>query len=354
VIERLELTPYRLPLNRPWQSARGLMGERAGWLVCAHSGGLRGYGDCAPLAAAGTETPQRALAALEVWRRATTGQSLGRAVALVSADRSPAPAARFAVESALLDLAARFAGTPLRRWLDPRAADRVRVNAALGALAGVSPELLHASCAAGFGVLKVKVGLGDPGEELDALAGLARQLPRGAVLRLDANGAWSLEEALRVVGGLNLLPVESLEEPLRDPRPASLRRLQSIARFPIALDETLHGPGGNIASDGGAVRRVVLKPAVLGGLCRTLRFARMARARGVQVVVTSLVETAAGIWPTLQLAAALPSTLAHGLATSGWLDRDLGAPPLVNGGCIVLPGRPGSGFCPKGSDGGRP
>jgi o-succinylbenzoate synthase len=344
VIERLELRPYRLPLRASWRSARGVFSGRAGWLVCARSAGRVGYGDCAPLPAAGTETPEQASAALALWRAATEGRTLAAALALVSADRTPAPAARFAVECALLDLAARRARTPLRRLLSLEARDWVPVNATLGALCGVTSPMLRASADAGFGVLKIKVGLEPWETELARLNKLADGLPTGVGLRLDANGAWTADDAARVIEGLNALPVESLEEPLREPEDAVLRRLQSAARFPLGLDESLRSSRGTIDLEALPVRRIVLKPAVLGGLRRSLALARRVRDLGLEVVTTSLIESAAGVWPSLQLAAALGSPLAHGLATSGWLARDLGQPPVACGGRIALPQDPGSGF----------
>jgi o-succinylbenzoate synthase len=346
VIEGLDLRPYRLPLRRGWQSARGTLAERAGWVVRARADGHAGLGDCAPLPAAGTETAERALEALLEWRRRLSGCPLETAVGLVGTGPTEAPAARFAVECALLDLAARRAGVPLRRWLKPRAADSVEVNAALGALRGVTPATLQQKLAAGFRIIKIKVGLEEPRSELERLSGLADGLPAGAGLRLDANGAWTLEQARRVVDRLNGLPIESLEEPLREPRYADLRRLQSAARFPLALDETLHRPGRPIELETLPLPRIVLKPAVLGGLRRTLETAERAQGLGIGVVLTSLIESAAGLWPSLQLAAAVPSCLAHGLATSEWLARDLGDAPVVRRGRIRLPERAGSGFRP--------
>jgi o-succinylbenzoate synthase len=347
VIERLELTPYRLPLRRTWQSARGVYQERTGWLVCAHADGLFGYGDCAPLPEAGTEDNETALAALTDWRTRAVGQPLERVLDWIEADRAPAPAARYAVECALLDLAAQRASLPLRLWLDPAARDSVEVNATLGAPREATPETILASCRSGFRVLKIKVGLETPSVELRRLAALARRLPAGTTLRLDANGAWSLDDASRMLDALNALPIESLEEPLRRPTSGELKRLQSSVAYPLALDETLHRSDGQIDLEALPVRRIVLKPAVVGGLRRTQELATRAAGLGIQVVLTSLIETAAGIWPSVQLAAAIPSRLAHGLATSGWLARDLGDPPATARGGITLGKRPGGGFHPK-------
>ena len=132
------------------------------------------------------------------------------------------------------------------------------------------------------------------------------------------------------------------EEPLAEPEDGALAHLQAQTPFDLALDESLARHPA-IAPSSLPVRRLVLKPAALGGLRRTLRLAGQARAAGREVVVTSLVSSAAGLWVEAQLAAATGSSLAHGLATADWLATDVGAPPPVENGMLLLPETPGSG-----------
>ncbi len=442
-LEAIGIRPYALPLRQPWTSAHGTRTERRGWLVQVQAAGVRGHGDCAPLPEAGTEAEAVAEGALRLWQARLPGQSLaalldpgrqspyGEALgvslktpsphpspsrgegvrepadtlsevlseAKVGAQHvtlagtppgiGPTPAADFALECALTDLAARLAGVPLRRWLAPEANDRVPVNATLGTLRDQTPARVAAACQAGYRVLKLKVGLDAPETEIAHLRKLASHLPPGVSLRLDANGAWDYDQAARLIDQLNDLPIESLEEPLKflevplkstegPPNPLkermkslevppkvpdweALRRLQAQARFALALDESLHLPPPPMAIrdavapllvdsflSAGAppVRRLVLKPAAVGGLRRTLFLAREATRLGLEVVLTSLIESAAGLWPSLQLAAALSSPIPQGLATSHWLAQDLGRVPDPERGHIWLGRDSGSGFIP--------
>jgi o-succinylbenzoate synthase len=343
----LDIRPYCLRLKRPWQTSRGIFTQRRGWLVRAAAEGLCGYGDCAPLPEAGTETPEAAWAALSRLADQTNGRPLHAVLAEIAEADSPTPAARCAVECALLDLAAKGAGVPLRLVLSPESAALVRVNAALGPLRELTPKVLRGTCHQGFRVLKVKVGLEPPVIELRRLRELSAAIPPEATFRLDANGAWDLAEATRFIAGLCHLPIESLEEPLGAPDADALGRLQAQAGFPLALDESLPRLDPELRLAGLTVRRLVLKPAVIGGLRRTLAVAERARDHGLQVVITSLLESAAGLWPVAQLAAAVASTAPQGLATSDWLADDLGPAPMPTGGCIPLPAGAGSGFSPS-------
>jgi o-succinylbenzoate synthase len=318
--------------------------ERTGWLVLLEDAeGRGGLGDCAPLPAAGTEDQDRAHA----WLGGTLSRLTGRAAPEPEGLGDGPPAARCAVETALLDLKARRASLPLWRLLGGGAPRAIACNAHLGALTGVDAERVAGAAHAGFRVLKLKLGLRPLEEEIALLHRLCRALPRGCRLRLDANGAWSESEARRFLEASAGLPIEMLEEPLREARIAALGRLQSLTDYPLAIDEGLWRIGPAKLLQGAPVRRLVLKAASAGGPLRARALAEAARARGLQCVVTTSIESAVGVWAALHLAAAAGEpTLAHGLATASWLAADLGDPPPLADGRMARPAAPGLGFLP--------
>ena len=339
---------YRLPLRQSWVSARGGFAVREGWLVrLVTDAGLFGYGDCAPLPQAGTESMDSAVACLSDWAAILPGLSLEVALGRITADAAGAPAACCGLETALLDLLAQQAGLPLARWLNPSSSAAVKVNAALGGLDGQMVERALAAVAEGYSVLKLKVGLAAGHEEIPLLHDLVRCLPADIVLRLDANCAWSVREAEYFLDALTGLPVESVEDPLVNPDMAGWSRLQAKVLFPLAADESLRIMGTAAVFDQSPVRRVVLKPMVLGGLSAALALARRAREVGVGCVVTTTVDSAVGVAAALNLAAAVANDLAHGLATSAWLERDVGNFPRPAGGELRLVDCPGLGCIPS-------
>lgn len=345
-IDGFRIRPYDLPLRRDWRSARGGFQRRRGWLVCAETDGAIGYGDCAPIPAAGTEDPESAESALLNACARTPGRSVGEILEMLDTGYAATPAARFALECALLDLLSQAEEVPLRRLLAHDASDAVQVNGILGALATLTAADLQQAAEAGFRVVKLKVGVEEPASEIARLTALVPGVPAGMRLRLDANGAWDFEDACRILDRLAGFPIESLEEPLRIPDPSRLRALQERAAFPLARDESLAGLTADEDPGGLGVRRIVIKPAVVGGLRSALDLSRRAGRAGIEVVVTGVVESAAGLWPTAQLAAATGSRLPHGLATTDWLAEDLGVPPRLRGARLSLSDRPGSGFKP--------
>ena len=115
------------------------------------------------------------------------------------------------------------------------------------------------------------------------------------------------------------------------------------------MDESLTSMTHQALIESGVIRRLVLKPMTVGGLKPAMDIARQARQAGMECVVTSVLESAAGIWAASHLAAAIDPLfpgLAHGLATSHWLSQNTGAPPVVIGGKINLSTTVGSGFHP--------
>lgn len=230
----------------------------------------------------------------------------------------------------------------------PTAPVRLPINAALGPLDAGCADRAEAAAERGFAVGKIKVGVGTPDDERRALADVIERTRGRLRVRLDANRAWPEEDARRFLESLVGQPIDGVEEPLDDPTPAALARLQTDLPFPLAADESLPVLGVDALLDVGAVRRLVVKPARLGGIRATLVLAEKARAAGVELVLTSVVDSAVGVTAAAHLAAALPVDAIHGLGTLDWLARDVAPAPVIVDGALCLPAGCGLGLAPKG------
>jgi o-succinylbenzoate synthase len=345
-ISEFRVVPYALALRRRWVTARGALDRREGFLIGLRAGeGPRGFGDCAPLETAGTESLSQAHARLAQLAEASRNWLLHDLSAAVSKWLGT-PAARCAVETALLDIQSQLAGLPISRCLSGAAGDVVYVNAAGGGLDQDCMQRCLSAVAQGYTVIKLKVAQDSIKREINKLIDITNVLPSNVVLRLDANRGWNLGEAAQLVEALRDAPIDSLEEPLRNPSREDLRALQARVSWPVALDESIPlWTRSEWLSDPPA-RRVVCKPAVHGGLKETLEFAQSLEAAGVQTVISTTLESAAGTWACVHLAAALNNGLAHGVGTSDWFVRNTGPPPPVNRASIKLAGRAGLGFVP--------
>jgi o-succinylbenzoate synthase len=251
---------------------------------------------------------------------------------------------RWAVETALLDLLARQREQSIHEALGAKPVRRVAMNAAVGALDDGCVGRVAAALADGFSVLKIKVGVGDWREEARRL----RALGSGARFRLDANRAWSEADAQNFFDAVADLPIDGVEEPVSKPTLEVLRRLQDRYPFALAVDESLFELGPENIFAARAVRRLVMKPARIGGFRETLRLAENAAAAGLEVVITSVVDSVIGVVAAAQVAAVVAPEQAHGLGTSSWLARDVATPLCVREGALELADEPGLGLAPSG------
>ncbi|MBA1443945.1 MAG: o-succinylbenzoate synthase [Gammaproteobacteria bacterium] len=348
-IQSARLIPYSLPLRQQWQSSMGGFSERKGWMIeLSCTNGVKGYGDCAPLQVAGTETPEVAKQWLEKQLSTTEGKSPSELLRRCTAGIPQPPAACFALETALLDLIGQSEQVTLRRWLSAKATDHVLVNAVIGTLDDSIEKRALYKIEQGFTTLKIKVGVRRPQDELAQLHELAQQLAEKIRLRLDANRAWNLRDAEYFIDGVRGLPIDSIEEPLREPDLKLLAKLQHRADCSLALDESLAQLHIDKLLVHPPVKRFILKPMVIGGLLCARKLAESAAAANVECVVTTTVDSAVGVLATAQLAAAIPSSrhLAQGLATSEWLAEDIAEPLAVINGEMVLPDTHGLGIGP--------
>jgi o-succinylbenzoate synthase len=340
----LEIEPRRLRFRAPLTTAFGTLEERELLEVTVRDdgGGLVGRGEAAPLEPYDGVRVEDVRAELEACREALVdGEPLGavRAACRRRCSLSPALAA---LDVALWDLEARRAGVPLASLLSERAAARVSVNALISATdrAGASEEAAVAA-AAGFRCVKVKVGVGD---DAGRLAAVRAAVGTGVAIRIDANGAWSPEEAVAALRALAPVGIELCEEPVRGAAAIRAVRAALAGAIPLALDESAREPGALAA---GAADAVCLKIAGQGGITDLLRDAATARATGADVYVASTFDGPVGIAAGVHVAAALGVARACGLATLA-LFADVEDPLPPRGGAIAVPAAPGLGVYTEG------
>ncbi|MGE5235146.1 MAG: mandelate racemase/muconate lactonizing enzyme family protein [Acidobacteriota bacterium] len=296
-----------------WQARHGVL------LALVDETGTVGQGEASPLPGYSPDLLEECVTALEaVVARVPiaidlAGDGLAR-IAAVTAELPPElPAARMAVETALLDLAAKRLGTSVAALLAGRRLDReVPVSMVLlGADVAALEGQVRAGLAVGVHTFKLKVGGPDFAAELALIGALRAAVPGGWALRLDANGAWPLDVAGRHLEAMAGLAVEFVEQPV------AAELLPELTGSPVALaaDETMRLPGAlaRLAATR-ACAAVVLKPMVLGGLGCCLSLAREARRAGLGVIVTHLFDGPVALAAACELALAVQTPLACGLA----------------------------------------
>jgi o-succinylbenzoate synthase len=208
---------------------------------------------------------------------------------------------------------------------------KIPVNSTVPA---VGPALAH-EIARASGCRTAKVKVAERGqtltEDASRLEAVRDALGRDGKIRIDANGGWSVDQAVHAIRELARFDLEYVEQPCASiDELADLRRRlpRSGLHVPIAADESIrrsHDPYQ--VAERGAADIAVLKVQPLGGVRACLEIADRI---GLPVVVSSALETSVGIRAGLALAAALPDLpYACGLNTVALLTDDLATEPLI-------------------------
>ena len=334
---KLELARRTLTLAKALQTAHGEVRERELSLVqVTGADGTIGYGEAAPMESYDGVTLAVVQRALEGYVAVLARSEGMNGAQIIEACRRVAdlPQALAAIDMALWDRAGRRAGKPIAAL----PADRVPVNATLSALdrAGVA-EQAAAAARSGFGCIKLKVGVGDDAGRVAAARAAAG--PQMA-LRVDANGAWSVEQAVRTIEALSPAGLELVEEPTHGLE--AVREVREQVAVRVAIDETAAEHG---ALGAGVADAVCLKISRCGGIGALVAAATLVRASGAEVYLASTLDGPLGVAAAVHAAAALASrgAMPHcGLATLS-LFADLDDPLPAREGAIALPSGAGLG-----------
>jgi L-Ala-D/L-Glu epimerase len=214
-------------------------------------------------------------------------------------------ASRAALELAIVDAILREQGISAGEILTPR---RLRVRYG-GVIPAVSPE--HARRLArqlrlvGLAQIKVKVGTGD---DVGRVRAVRAEVGPEVSLRVDANGAWRLTEAVAAIEAIAPYRIAAVEQPLPRCDAAEWARLRRLSPIPLVADESVVTRTDLEAFISvRAADYVNVRVSKCGGLARSLAMAQRAAASGLGIQVGSQVgETAILSAAGRHLAATLP------------------------------------------------
>lgn len=218
----------------------------------------------------------------------------------------PYPALKFALESALYDMtkSAVLYDTPFARceegiptnglvWMDTHDA----------MLEQIKKKILG-----GFRCIKLKIGAIDWQEEIDLIRFVRSKYSKNALeLRVDANGAWTFEEAKEKLRQLSEYDIHSIEQPIKAGQWKEMAELCKMNLLPIALDEELIGLNQlhekQAMLDTIRPQYIVVKPTLHGGISGSIEWVSEARKRGIDSWMTSALESNIGLRNVALLAA---------------------------------------------------
>lgn len=344
VLEEIEVIPYSLPFREPYVTARGELRDRQLILVRIRGEGLEGLGETASLSLRGGVGIEKI--ADEIRERCWPALLDGRvdpariwsAIARCR-NRGASAQALAAVDIAVHDLVGRATGDPVWRLLGATEASPVVCNATLPAANPAETRRLAEEWRSqGFRTFKLKVGLAG---DVTQVATLRQALGPEVAIRVDANGAWSVEDAAKRLAALATHDIELAEQPVGTfEQMVEVRRRVEVR---IAADESLVSPfDARRARELGACEVAAVKVAKVGGLGAALEIAEV-----MPSYLSSALEGPVGITAAAHVVQALhaegDAQVAHGLATERLFSETVGRGAVTNRDELIVGDRPGLG-----------
>lgn len=332
---RIDIKHRLAHFKQPAGTSRGVYLTRDTWILTVKDTetGRIGVGECAPLPDLSCDAmPDYEQRLRDICRFVEMNNGID-----IQLFR-PYPSMLFGLETALLNL--NNGGNVIFDTPFTRGEVGIPINGLVWM--GTAEEMTHRveeKLKAGFRCVKLKIGAIDFEEEVNIIKGIREKYPADVVqLRLDANGGFSTDDAMKKLELLAKYDIHSIEQPIRQKQ---WRRMADICRnspIPIALDEELIGVNipemKRLLLDEIHPAYIILKPSLHGGMCGCEEWVAMAQERGIESWMTSALELNVGLNAIAQFAAHIygsPIIMAQGLGTGQLFIDNISMPLAIRG-----------------------
>jgi L-alanine-DL-glutamate epimerase-like enolase superfamily enzyme len=202
---------------------------------------------------------------------------------------------------------------------------------------GYMKEQIEAKIAAGFKCIKLKIGALDFKKELGLLHFIRQNFSEEAIeIRVDANGAFSSNEALSKLNQLAGFKLHSIEQPIQKNNTDMMSVLCKSTPIPIALDEELIGVFTSQKKEALLQKvmpqYIILKPSFIGGFRGTLEWIALADKYKIGWWITSALESNIGLNAIAQFTYLQNNPMPQGLGTGGLYTNNFEGPLTVSEG----------------------
>jgi L-Ala-D/L-Glu epimerase len=330
----IDAKPIDLKLTTPFRIARGVQTMASNAIVQINHNGYTGYGEAAPDEFYG-EDVETVLACVARFAGNLGNDPFAIEDVMNQLDKifRLNPAAKAAVDMALYDLVGKMLGVPLYKLLGLNAAHAAHTSFTLG-IDSPTEMAKKALKAIDYPILKVKVGTRHDLDNIKAIREVSQ-----AVIRVDANTAWTAKEAIQAINALAPYTIEFVEQPVAPRDLAGLKLVRENVPLPIIADESCVTVE-DIPRVAECVDGINIKLMKCGGLRHALKMIHVARAHNLRVMIGCMIESSLAI-----TAAAHLTPLVDYADLDGHLliDNDPYVGVGVLNGKLVLPEDPGLG-----------
>jgi o-succinylbenzoate synthase len=194
---------------------------------------------------------------------------------------------------------------------------------------------------AGFSCIKMKIGAIDFDKECSILGDIRKKYNSDKItLRVDANGAFDISDALEKLKALSRYDLHSIEQPIKAGLPEQMKSLCARSPVPIALDEELIGNRTyrekNDLLEQILPHYIIIKPTLTGGLHASQQWIELAESKKTGWWITSALESNIGLNSIAQFASSYPHSRVtpQGLGTGQLYHNNIESPLVIQTGSL--------------------
>ncbi len=328
-------TSYSLKFRFSAGTSRGVLHEKLSWFIALHDSEnpeITGLGECGILPGLSTDDKPDYEEKL-LW----LCQNMHLPIDELDQALTEYPSIRFGLEMALADLAhggsRKLFETPFYRGNAPIAINGLIWMNSTDHMAQQIEEKIEA----GFRCIKLKIGAIDFDEEINLLSEIRKRFKAHDIeIRVDANGAFSPENAQKKLDMLAAFDLHSIEQPIAAGQHEAMAALCEKTPVPIALDEELIGvfdpQKQQKLLEQIRPQYIILKPSLVGGWKASGEWITKAESIGSGWWITSALESNVGLNAIAQWTATLKSTQPQGLGTGQLYTNNFPSPLTISQG----------------------
>jgi O-succinylbenzoate synthase len=331
---KASFSPYKLEFKKPSGTSRGILTHKKIWIVKIwneENPEIFGLGECNPLVG------------LSIDDRNDFEEKLKNICEnindFINVELYEFPSIRFAIETAYKDL--QNGG---KKILFDNAFSRGEKGIVINGLVWMGSkqemnEQIEEKINQGFKCIKLKIGALDFETEISIIKSIrARYSEKDIEIRVDANGAFSVEDALRKLNQLAKYKLHSIEQPIKQGQVEAMAELCIKTPLAIALDEELiihqRREEKEILLKAINPQYIILKPSLLGGWKASEEWIKIAESKKVHWWITSALESNIGLNAIAQWTYEFNVSMPQGLGTGGLYINNFNSPLHINGQLI--------------------
>lgn len=335
---------HLLEFKRPSGTSRGVLTTKETWFIIITSEGKKGIGECGLLRSLSIDDRPDYEKKL-VW----VCENISMGSEALWEQLMDFPSIQFGVEMAFRSLNATspYLLNP-SEFTKGKAAIPINGLVWMGEKSFMKEQILS-KIKDGFKCIKLKIGAIDFNSELDLLKFIRSEFTSEEIeIRVDANGAFSPEDALAKLKRLSQFNIHSIEQPIKQCQWEKMAKLCDLTPIPIALDEELIGIT-DVTKKLDLLQTIkpqyiIFKPSLIGGYRGTEEWLNLANEMSIGWWVTSALESNVGLNAISQWTFTKNSPLPQGLGTGGLYTNNFESPLEVKNGTIMYNPKTSWGF----------